>query len=162
MQQSRGQQEGARLQTATNAYIERIRSVPANLLDREPEPGEWTLMQLTAHAAEIFPYWAKQMTWVRQHPGQPFGRTAADQSRIQYVEDHKTDPLDSLIATIQNGSEEAARALGAFSDEEWTTVTGIHAVRGEMTLDAMSELFLAGHAEEHLKQLNETLDKLNH
>ncbi len=161
MQQTRGQQEAARLQAATNAYVQRITQVPADLLTRPPEPGEWTLMQLTAHAAEIFPYWAKQMTWLRDHAGQPFGRTAADTARIQFVEDHKSDPLESLLAAIQNGAEEASRALSAFSDEEWQRVTGIHAARGEMTMDAMSNLFLAGHAEEHLRQLDETLAKLN-
>jgi len=160
VQQTRGQQEAARLQAAASAFNERIGSVPAELLTRPPEPGEWTLMELAAHSAEIQPFWAKQIVWLRDHAGQPFGRTASDPDRIKFVEDHKTDSLESLKAAISRGAAEAAAALSAYSDEEWGRVTGVHAARGEMSMDAISNLFLAGHAEEHLRQFDETLAKL--
>jgi hypothetical protein len=160
MQQTRGEQEAARLLGATSKFIERIKRVPPELLTKAPEPGEWTLMELAAHSAEIYPFWATWIIWLKDHPGQPFGRTASDPDRIKFVEDHKVDPLDTLVASIQAGADEAARALSSYSPEQWGRITGVHAARGEMTMDAISNLFLAGHAEEHLTQFDETYDKV--
>lgn len=160
MQQTRGEQEAARLLGATSRFIERIKRVPPEQLTKAPEPGEWTLMELAAHSAEIYPYWAKQIVWLKDHAGQPFGRTASDADRIKFVDDHKTDSLENLVAAIQRGADDAARALSSYSQDEWQHVTGIHAARGEMSMDAIANLFLAGHAEEHLHQLDETLAKV--
>src|SRR5690348_7480699 len=93
MKQTRGEQEAARLQGATSTFIDRIKRVRPELLTKIPEPGEWTIMELAAHSAEIYPFWAKQVVWLKQHAGQPFGRTASDPDRIKFVEDHKTDSL---------------------------------------------------------------------
>ncbi|HZT08102.1 MAG TPA: DinB family protein [Chloroflexota bacterium] len=160
MQTTRGQRQAERLRAAVAAFVEQIQRVPPELLARPPKPGEWSLLELAAHSAEIYPYWAKQIVWLRQHAGQPFGRTASDPERIKFVEEHRSEPLDQLVGAIQRGSEEAARALSSYSDSEWETVTGIHAARGEMHMDGIADLFLAGHAEEHLRQLRETLAEL--
>lgn len=155
-----GGQQAGRLETAVRAFLDRVRQVPPELLQRPPEPGEWTVTELAAHSAEIYSYWAKQIAELKGRSGEPFGRTASDPDRIKFVEDHKADPLAPLLETIEQGASAAAAALRSYSDGEWRTVTGLHAARGEMTMDAISNLFLAGHAEEHLKQLRETLAKL--
>lgn len=157
---ARGDQQAGRVERAVRAFLDRLRNLPEQVLSQPPADGEWSVKQLAAHSAEIYPYWAKQITWLRSHAGQPFGRTAADPARIAYVEEHKADPLENLMAEIERGAGEAAAALRAYSDEEWQRVTGIHAARGEMDMDFISTLFLAGHAEEHLKQLEETLAKV--
>ena len=160
MTTSNGEQEATRLEQAVNAYIERMEHVPNELLEVPPAPGEWTLKELSAHCAEIYSYWAHQIAELRQVPGQPFGRTASDPERIAYVADHKHDPLPELIARIRLGADQAAAALRSYTDSEWRTVTGIHSARGEMDMDFISDLMIAGHAEEHLKQLNETLAQI--
>jgi hypothetical protein len=157
MVSSSGEQEAQRLERAVQSYIGRVQRIPLEILTRAPAPGEWTVMELTAHSAEIYTYWAKQFADIRTRPGTPFGRTASDPDRARFIEEHKGDSPESLIERMRSGSADAARALRAYGANEWQTVTGIHAARGEMHLDAMSDLFLAGHAEEHLKQLGETL-----
>lgn len=159
MAETLGGQQAARLEAGVRAFVDRIQRVPVELMQRPPEPGEWTLTELAAHSAEIYSYWARQVSDLKGRSGQPFGRTASDPDRIKFVEDHKSDSLAPLLATIERGASAAAAALRSYSDEEWRTVTGLHA-RGEMTMDAISNLFLAGHAEEHLKQLEETLAKV--
>jgi hypothetical protein len=114
-------------------------------------------MELTAHSAEIYTYWAAQVASLRTRSGTPFGRTMTDLDRAAFIEAHKSDSLLDLVSLIQRGSAEAARALRGYSDAEWQSVTGLHSARGEMHMDFISNLFLAGHAEEHLKQLDETL-----
>ena len=161
MTQSNGEAEARRLEQAVATFIERIQRVPVDKLEVEPEPGEWNLKQLAAHSAEIYPFWAAQIRWLKSNAGKPFGRTAADPDRIRYVEEHKGDSLDGLIRLIQTGSTDAAAALRSYSDSEWQTVTGIHAARGEMDMDFIAQLFIAGHAEEHLQQLDETLAKVS-
>ena len=135
----------------------RALQVPVHLFTVAPAPGEWTVKELAAHSAEIYPYWAKQIVWLRSHPGLPFGRTASDPDRISFVEEHRRDPLASLLERIRVGAAEAATALRAYSDEEWGRVTGVHSARGEMHMDAIAQLFIVGHAEEHLEQLEQTL-----
>lgn len=153
----RGEEEAARLEAAVNAFITRALEVPAHLRTVPPSQGEWTVTELAAHSAEIYPYWAKQIASLRGNPGVPFGRTADDPDRARFVEEHQADSLDSLAERIRAGAAEAASALRAYSDEEWARVTGLHARRGTMDMDAISQLFLTGHGEEHLKQLDETL-----
>jgi DinB superfamily len=154
---SNGEQEAIRLERAVAAFLERLEEVPADLQTQPPAEGEWTVKELAAHEAEIFAYWGQQMGYVKTHPGQPFGRTAEDPDRIKYVEDHRNDPLPELASAIRLGADQAAAALRSFSDDEWSRVTGVHSRRGEMDMDAISNLFVAGHAEEHLKQLDETV-----
>ena len=161
MTTSNGEQEAVRLERAVDAFVQRVQTLPKELLTRAPAPGEWSVAELAAHSAEIYPYWAKQISYLRGNPGSPFGRTASDSERIGFIERHKGDPIESLLAAIKNGAAEAAAALYAFSDDEWRTVTGLHSARGEMDMDYISNLFLAGHAEEHLEQLDETLAALD-
>jgi len=160
MTTSSGEQEAVRLERAVDAFVKRIKGVPADQLTRPPAAGEWTLMELAAHSAEIYAYWAKQLAYVRARPGQTFGRTASDPDRIGFVEEHKSDSLDGLVERIERGAEAAAAELRAFTDDEWGAVTGRHSARGLMDMDFIAHLFVSGHAEEHLKQLEETLAKL--
>ena len=159
---SNGKQEAERLERAVRSFVDRLRTVPESVFRTPPSPGEWSVAELTAHSAEIYGYWAKQIDFVRVNPGKPFGRTVADEQRIAFVEQHKDDAVGDLIVAINAGSAAAATALRAYSEEEWRTVTGLHAARGEMDMDAMSNLFLAGHAEEHLEQLEKTLAALGY
>ena len=160
MTKSNGEQEARRLEQAVETFLERVQRVPTDRLEREPAPGEWNVKQLAAHSAEIYPFWADQIRWLKSNSGKPFGRTAADPDRIRFVEEHKSDSLESLSQAIRTGSAEAAAALRSYNDHEWQTITGIHAARGEMDMDFIAQLFIAGHAEEHLHQLDETLAKL--
>ena len=157
MTTSSGEQEATRLERAVSAFLDRLQAVPTDLQTRAPAEGEWTIKELAAHQAEIFGYWGQQMAYVKANPGQPFGRTAEDPDRIKYVQDHKDDPLDDLASAIKLGADQAAAALRSFNNAEWGRITGLHSRRGVMDMDAISNLFVAGHAEEHLKQLDETL-----
>ena len=161
MTASNGQQEAARLERAVNTFVDRLRATPPDLLTRAPADGEWNARQLAAHEAEICAYWAQQLAYLKTHPGQPFGRTAEDADRIKYIEDHKDDSLADLESAIRLGADQAAAALRAYTDEEWSRITGIHSRRGVMDMDFVSNLFLAGHAEEHLNQLEGTLAAAN-
>lgn len=154
---SRGEDAAVRLEGAVDAYIERVQRVLEELLTVPPAEGEWTIMELSAHSAEIYPYWAQQLAWLRTHPEQPFGRTAADPDRIRFVDEHKTDSLESLISRIRIGAAQAAAVLRSYSDDEWATIGGIHEIRGRMDLDTIDQVMVGGHAEEHLKQLEEAL-----
>ncbi len=154
---SNGQQEAVRLESAVGAFVDRVQAVPEGLFHTPPAPGEWSVGELAAHSAEIYAYWAKQIDFLRANPGKPFGRTISDPDRIAFVEQHKNHPRENLVAAIQASAAEGATALRAYNDEQWRTTTGLHSARGEMDMDAISNLFIAGHAEEHLEQLDQTL-----
>jgi hypothetical protein len=149
--------QAARLEQAAQRFVLRVRQVPSQYHETAPAPGEWNLKQLAAHAGEICAYWAEQIRRIRGEPGGPFGRTMDDAARAQYIEDHRGDAMEALLAAIERNSTEAARLLRSFTEDEWAAVSGVHPARGLMPLDAIATAFLADHAEEHLKQLDETV-----
>jgi hypothetical protein len=122
-----------------------------------PTEGEWNLKQLAAHAGEICTYWANEIQHLRAQPGAKFGRTMDDPARAQYIEDHRNDSMEQLLGTIEKNAAEASALLKTFTEDEWADITGVHPARGPMPLDSIASAFLADHAEEHLKQLDETL-----
>lgn len=149
--------QSARITQATQAFVNRVRQVPPELHTVAPAPGEWNLKQLAAHAGEICAYWANEIKKIRAQPGANFGRTMDDAARAQYIEDHRNDSMDSLLAAIEKNSADATALLKSFTEDEWADVSGVHPARGAMTLDAIAATFLATHAEEHLQQLDDTL-----
>ena len=48
-------------------------------------------------------------------------------------------------------------AVRSFDADQWQGTTGTHLVRGEMTIEAIFRAFLLEHAEDHRKQLDETV-----
>ena len=149
--------QSARLAQAAQTFVARVRAVPDELHTVAPAEGEWNLKQLAAHAGEICAYWANEIKLIRTTPGVPFGRTMDDPARARYIEDHRNDSMDALLGTIEQNSAEASALLLTFTEDEWADVTGVHPARGPMSVDAIASAFLADHAEEHLKQLDETL-----
>ncbi|MBI4213635.1 MAG: maleylpyruvate isomerase N-terminal domain-containing protein [Chloroflexi bacterium] len=150
-----------RFRAAVDALVKKAEQLEPDILQRAPAPGEWTVTEIAAHTAEIFTYWAGQMERVHQQPGTKFGRTSADEGRIRFVEIHKHDPMEDLIRRIRAGEAEAVAAMTAFDEHEWTTVTGIHPTRGEMTAEQIGNDLLGRHAEEHLTQLDDTVSAVS-
>lgn len=149
--------QSARLSQATQTFVRRVGEVSEDLYTVAPAEGEWDLKQLAAHAGEICIYWANQIKIIRAQPGAPFGRTMDDPARAAYIEDHRNDSMDTLLAVIETNAAEAAALLRSFTEDEWADLTGVHPARGLMSLDAIAAAFLADHAEEHLQQLDGTL-----
>ena len=146
--------------TSVDQFVEKIEAANPAIYEKAPAPGEWSVTEITAHTAEVFSYWAAQFEHLLRQPGTKFGRTADDAGRAHFVESHKHSPMADLLRRVRIGEADAIASMRAFGDDGWTTLTGIHPARGEMTVDAAAKMVLLDHAKEHLQQIDDTLAKL--
>jgi uncharacterized damage-inducible protein DinB len=148
-----------RLEHSVNGLLDQIERLPADVLYRAPQAGEWPIMSTLAHLAELLPYWAHQAEGIARNPGQPFGRTHEDPDRVGAVEQHGHDSLDAMVPRLRASLDECVAALRALPEEAWSAA-GQHPTRGSMTVEQLVDAFLVRHAEEHASQTQATLKAL--
>jgi alkanesulfonate monooxygenase SsuD/methylene tetrahydromethanopterin reductase-like flavin-dependent oxidoreductase (luciferase family) len=105
----------------------------------------------------MIPFWLGEMERILEgaaagHEPVPFGRVAADPTRIAIIGRDRTTPLRELFARLQSDSARLAARMRELSDTE-TARLGLHPRVGEMTAGAVLERFVVGHLEEHIEQL---------
>ena len=165
----------ATLATMTNhrpSELDRLRDVRAayawmapRVISREPwelatafgtEPeAAWGPRELLAHVAEMLPFWLGEMERIVDGPPPgptPFGRTADDPSRIGLIERDRTLPFRVLFARVDAGLLDWSERLATLTNDERARV-GLHPRLGQVTVDAMLDQFILGHAEGHIEQL---------
>jgi hypothetical protein len=148
----------ARLAEAERRFVEHAaRPLPEGLTD--PDPGgeeRWEAGQVWAHVAEFPAYWLAQAQRVVALPTNepvPFGRVKTDPLRVEAIErDRHTDPA-ALLERVRASLAEVTDAARSLPPEAWTR-RGMHPTRGEMTVQAIFETFIANHLEEHADQLD--------
>ena len=124
----------------------------------EPE-ASWGPRELLAHVAEMLPFWLGELERIVDGPPPgpaPFGRVAEDPSRIGLIERDRTLPVRVLFARVDAGLTEWSDRLATLTTQERAKV-GLHPRLGEVTVDAMLDRFILGHAEGHIEQLEEIL-----
>jgi uncharacterized damage-inducible protein DinB len=149
----------SRLQQSVDELVGEIQRLPADVLYREPAPGEWPVMSTLAHVAELLPYWAHQAELVAREPSAPFGRTHEDAGRLGAIEQHGQDSLDSMVPRIRASLEECVATLRQLPTNSWATV-GTSPSRGAMSVEQIVDQFLCNHAAEHAVQIRATLQTL--
>jgi hypothetical protein len=127
--------------------------------DDLPRQREWVAREVLAHVDEMLPFWLGEMERVladRKEPV-PFGRPPADLVRVLTVDRDRTLPAAELYARLDHVLERVVRRLLEL-DERQAARRGLSRERGEMTVRQIAEVMLAGHMEEHCRQMAETLD----
>jgi hypothetical protein len=149
----------ARLDAVEARLAAAASSEPASgaLTGPDPDSGErWDRGQVWAHLAEFIPYWIAQAGPVLcgQPSGEPvpFGRTKRDPERIGAIERDRREPVSALWGDTRSDIAALRTFLGTIEPEQWE-MRGLHPTLGTMTVDALTERFLAGHLEEHADQL---------
>ena len=160
-EQAPGEVRAQQLEAAVQGILQQIEGLGQATLYQEPDEGEWSVMKILAHVAELIPYWTRQAQDVatRAENNQPFGRTHEDSDRIAAVEEHAHDSLEDVLPRIRSGLAEATAALRALPPEGWKR-TARHARRGEMTVEQIVDQFLLEHIDEHSEQMRAVRDSL--
>jgi len=151
-----------RLRTARDRVIKlrgRIEmSKPAP--DDLPRSREWVARETLAHIDELLPYWLGEIERVLAGTKEPvpFGRTSNDLIRLMTVDRDRTLPVGELYGRLDAGLDRVVRRMLELDDRQCGR-RGLHPQRGEMTIQEIVEVMLAGHIEEHCEQLTGSLDK---
>ncbi len=130
----------------------------AERFDHSPE-ASWGPRETLAHLEEMLPFWLGEAERLLEAEGEPvtFGRVARDEVRLAVIARDRTLPLRELLARVQAGIEHWRRRWAGL-DGASRARRGIHQTLGEMTVADIATRFAAGHLEDHLDQLAETLD----
>ncbi len=156
----------ARMRAAAEAFAglrgEVEQRAPWPLAERfgtEPE-ASWGPPEVLAHVTEMLPYWLGEIERVLAGGPEPvpFGRVATDPIRTMTVDRDRTLPIGELYARLDAGVERVGRRLLEIDDRQAAKL-GLHARRGEMTVEQIVDVMLAGHLEEHCEQLAKELEK---
>ena len=154
------------------AQVERLRTARDNLVrmrsrlelsalppDDLPRRREWVGREVIAHIDEMLPYWLGEIERVIAGPVEPvpFGREETDLIRLLTVDRDRTLPVSELYGRLDNSLERVLRRLLEL-DERQVARRGLHKKRGEMTVRQIVDTMLAGHIEEHCRQMATALD----
>ena len=122
----------------------------------EPE-SEWGPPEVLAHVAEMLPYWLGQVDAILASPSgetPTFGRVATDAGRLARIGEDRRLPVGELLDHVASGASTVGLRLAQLTPEE-AGRAGVHPRLGEMTVPAIVERFVAGHLEDHVRQLDE-------
>jgi hypothetical protein len=125
----------------------------------EPE-ADWGPREVLAHVDEMLRYWISELSRVvaGDPSGRPveFGRVASDPSRLARIASERERPATELLPSIADALADASAFIGRLGPADLAR-TGAHPTRGELTVEASLDRFLASHLEEHVRQLRSIL-----
>jgi DinB family protein len=126
----------------------------------EPE-SDWGPQEVLAHVAEMAPYWLGQIEAILAAPPEPapaFGRVATDPGRIERIGKDRTLPPGELFDRVDRAMGEAVARLRRLGPAESRRL-GLHTRLGEMPVERIFERFIVEHVEDHVRQLEEILER---
>jgi DinB family protein len=125
----------------------------------EPE-ADWGPREVLGHVDEMLRYWISELG--RVVAGDPsgraveFGRVATDPSRLARIAEERQRPTAELLPSIAEALGDATGFIRRLGPADLAR-TGAHPTRGELTVEASLDRFLASHLEEHVRQLHSIL-----
>lgn len=120
--------------------------------------GEWSVLQILGHLAEMIPYWLENCRRIIAARGTPlpFGRSHEAEERLAGVERGAKGDVDELLRLVDREIQTAVQTIRGMSPAERER-QGVHIRYGAMSVAQVIERFIVAHAEEHLEQVRAVL-----
>jgi hypothetical protein len=130
----------------------------ARLASSQQVDGEWSVLQILGHLAEMIPYWMEHCRRIIAAKGTPpqFGRNHEAGERLAGVERGAKGEMNELLQLVEREIQVAVQAIRGMSPDERDR-QGMHIRYGAMSVAQVIERFIVAHAEEHLEQVREVL-----
>jgi hypothetical protein len=148
-----------RVERSVEQLLAQIQRLPAEVLYREPMPGEWPVMSTLAHLAELLPFWAHEGASLAASPGMQVGRSLDDPRRVGPIAEHGHDSLEAMLPRLQAGLAECVATLRAIPSDGWQS-RGTHPRHPSISVYELIETYVCNHAAEHADQIQATLRTL--
>jgi hypothetical protein len=147
-------QESLKVQAATAKKLERlIKGVSPAKLRKRPAPDKWSVAEILAHLADAEIAGSWRMRSILGAPGTPVAAFDQD-SWVKAGHYEKRDPRKCL-EQFRVLRETNLAMLKSLAPEQWKHF-GIHAERGEETIEHITKMF-AGHDLNHISQIEKIL-----
>ena len=151
-----GQGSALKLQAAAPKKIEKlVKRVPTAKLRKRPEPARWSIAEIVAHLADTELVGGYRIRMILGAPGTPIQAFNQDDwaAALRY---DKQDIRESLTR-FRTLREANLAILKSLKPEQWK-LFGIHAERGEETIETIAKLY-AGHDQNHIQQIERILSR---
>jgi hypothetical protein len=135
---------------ATDALRNAVEAVPADLLDKRPEPEEWSVLETLVHVRDVvmLAYGFRIRTLLFQED--PTVPTYSDESNLLAASRQNLSAAD-LVDMIEVEHRQTVRVLSHLADEAWER-EGHHPEFGTMSLKFLANR-IALHAADHTQQI---------
>jgi hypothetical protein len=100
---------------------------------------------------EMMPYWGHAFAAVAAEPGRPVGRELDDPDRVGAVASANGVPRAEALTRLRHAAHEAATAISRIDEQGWQA-SGIHPVRGPISVGEGVRTLIIEHAEGHVRQ----------
>jgi len=153
-----GRRDPMRVLRDTPARLERIVArVPAPRMRRRPAPGAWSVLEVLVHTTDAELAFGWRLRHMLATPGARL--TVWDQDLWAIRLDYHARRPDRVLAWFRAARESNLALLGAVPARRLRTCWGLHDTRGRQTVWDFVRME-AGHDLNHLRQIRETLARL--
>ena len=144
-----------RYEKGVEVFAQALKGVPAEILDRSPAPGKWSIRQIAVHLADAETVGVARFRTIAAQPGSVL--KAYDQEawaeKLAYIHQSPEQALE-LFSVLRKTTAAMLRAL---PEAAWKN-TGRHEESGEVVLDRFVEHY-CDHVDNHSRQIREIRDK---
>ena len=153
-----GEDDPAEVQSSSPAAWRALLDEAGDRVRARPEPGEWSVLDCLAHAADAEVVYAGRYRWIVAHDEPPL--IGYDQALwVDQLHHGRDESAEELLATLE-ALREANLALWRRSTATERARFGVHAERGPESFD-LSFRLIAGHDRFHLAQARRALDAVS-
>jgi uncharacterized damage-inducible protein DinB len=140
----------ARLASTPSRLAEALRAFSADALRRAPQPGKWSAIEVACHLRDVDRLYAERVTKAAFSERPAFWMM--DNPRVSEKLHYRDTDLAALLKEHRRRREDLVSLLRALPHAVWQR-TGIHPVRGEVTIEALAQNVIADHDDHHLAQI---------
>lgn len=144
-----------RYEKGVEVFAQALRGVPAEILDKSPAPGKWSIRQIAVHLADSETVGVARFRTIAAQPGSIL--KAYDQEawaqKLAYTQQSPEQALE-LFSLLRKTTAAMLRAL---PESAWKN-TGRHEESGEVVLDKFVEHY-CDHVDNHSRQIREIRQK---
>ena len=144
-----------RYEKGVGVFAQALKGVPAEMLDKSPAPGKWSIRQIAVHLADAETVGVARFRTIAAQPGSVL--KAYDQgawaAKLGYTQQSPEQALE-LFALLRKTTAAMLRAL---PESAWKN-TGQHEESGEVVLDEFVEHY-CDHVDNHSRQIRDIRKK---
>lgn len=146
----------ARVKQAQDTLTASLEGITEGELYSAPKEGEWSVAEILAHICEMQPFWMGKVGLMLRESNPDVARTDEERElRIRAVQEHRSDPLPTILERLKEASEHALQAVSRLSAEDLER-PGHRPDGTSTTVRGLIERNIIAHLEEHARQIEET------
>ena len=144
------------LRQTQQSFLEVVDQANDQVLYRRPAKDSWTLAEVLVHMAEARQFFTGEIHKILTTSQTKIGRLLDNPQRLQTIEDHGQDSLETIRQQLIDSHEAMLDMLNGLAETDLEKPVE-HIAYGQLTLEAFIQRFLIGHDQVHVEQSHDLL-----